>query len=465
MDSRFETFLKDMHGRAVTVIGLGISNAPLIELLVQSGARVEARDRRTAEQLGELVPQLEGRGVKIISGEDYLQNLSGEIIFRTPGLNRFCRELIEAEERGITITSEMEVFLDVCPCKIIGITGSDGKTTTSTLIAKMLEESGFRIHLGGNIGRPLLADTGDMKPDDIAVLELSSFQLMGMKRSPDIGIITNISPNHLDIHKDMEEYVEAKMNIFRNNPEGFAVFNAGNEYTARALRLKNDPARTALFGWARPEEPAGRLVYCFNDEIIAESESGRRVVLAMKDIKLPGRRNVENYMCAVAAVEGLASPEAIVKVAREFGGVPHRIELVRELDGVKYYNDSIASSPTRAIAGLRSFESRIIMIAGGYDKKIPFDELGPEAAERVELLLLTGPTAGAIRAAVEGAPGFDPAETVIIDCADVPEAVFRAREAAGPGDVVMLCPACASFDAYKNFEERGEHFKGIVLGL
>lgn len=461
--SAFSRFRDDMKGKRVCVLGIGISNTPLIKLLVSCGAYVTACDKKSKEQLGELAAELESMGAVLKLGEDYLNDIDGDFVFRTPGINLFRPELVAARERGVNITSEMEAFMKVCPCRMIGITGSDGKTTTSTLISEILKASGYTVHLGGNIGKPLLNEAGSMREYDIAVLELSSFQLMGMDISPDIGVITNISPNHLDIHRDMEEYFDAKMNIFRHQNRGLAVLNAGDCYTERALA--ECEGKVALFGWKRPEIPAKRLVYFENGQIVCEDMAGKRAILDVRDVRIPGRHNVENFMCAIAAILDMASPMAIRKVAREFSGVEHRIEFIREFNGANYYNDSIASSPTRTIAGLHSFNERLLLIAGGYDKNIPFDGLGVEIADHVKRLYLTGDTAAKIREAVEKAPNFDPGMTAIIDCEGMADAVKRAAEDACQGDVVILSPACASFDAYKNFEQRGEHFKELVHGL
>ena len=391
-------------------------------------------------------------------GDGYLQNLSQDVIFRTPGLRPDVPELEAARARGSVITSEMEVFFQVCPCPIIAVTGSDGKTTTTTIIAELLRAAGHTVHVGGNIGHPLLAEAGSIRPTDWAVLELSSFQLMTMTRSPHIAVLTNLAPNHLDVHKSMEEYVWAKENIFRHQQPGdTAIFNLDNAIT-RELSA-HAPGRALYF--SRREEPENG-VFLRGDAVISRRDGRERQIMTTEDIRLPGVHNVENYMAAIAAVDGLVPDDVIRTFARAFNGVEHRIELVRTWRGVRFYNDSIASSPSRTIAGLRSFKEKVILIAGGYDKHIPFDVLGPEVVEHVKLLILCGATADKIRAAVEQAPGYRPGHPEILDVTPFQRAVETARDRAVPGDVVTLSPACAAFDQFKNFMERGKTFKAIV---
>lgn len=450
-------YMTSLKHKRVAVIGIGVSNTPLIRMLLRAGIDVTACDKSSRENLGVIADELESLGAKLQLGEEYLNHLNHDVIFRTPGLRPDVTALEAARARGAEITSEMEVFFKVCPCKIIAITGSDGKTTTTTIISELLKAAGYNVYVGGNIGKPLLPDAAGMEESDIAVLELSSFQLMTMTQSPDIAVVTNVTPNHLDVHKSMSEYIAAKENVFRyQTAENIAVFNYDNEIT-RAF-AETDPGKSVFF--SRQEELESG-VYIKNNAIW----SGSREVLPVADILIPGTHNVENYMAAIAAVESLISDEIIRKVAKAFGGVEHRIELVRTLNDVRYYNDSIASSPTRTIAGLRSFDQKVILIAGGYDKKIPFDELGPEVVEHVKVLVLTGATAPKIRAAVESTPGYNGSNPEIMEFGDFERAVLAAHNAAQPGDVVIMSPACASFDKFKNFMVRGETFKKIIYGL
>ena len=461
MNSTIQEYLDSLQGKRIAVIGIGVSNTPLIKMLLRAGLSVTACDKKEREDFDGLIEELESLGAEVRLGPDYMDGLDQDIIFRTPGLRPDATPLLAARERGSVITSEMEVFFQVCPCEIIAVTGSDGKTTTTTIISELLKKAGYNVYVGGNIGKPLLAETPNMEPDDMVVLELSSFQLMTMDMSPEIAVVTNVAPNHLDVHKSMEEYVAAKENIFvHQSTEDLAVFNWDNEITRGFARK----ASSNVMCFSR-REVLERGVYVKDEAIWCADRDGHRKVLPLSDILLPGSHNVENYMAAIAAVNGLVSDETIRLFARSFGGVEHRIELVRTVDGVRYYNDSIASSPTRTIAGLRSFAEKVILIAGGYDKHIPFDVLGPEIIEHVKELILTGDTAEKIRAAVENAPGYNGSNPPIRMYQDFEQAVLAAHSMAQPGDVVILSPACASFDRFKNFMERGNTFKRIVREL
>lgn len=461
MSSTVQEYLESLRGKRVAVIGIGVSNTPLIQMLLRADIDVTACDKNPREEFGGVIEELESLGAEVHLGADYLDYLEGhEIVFRTPGLRPDVPQLEAARERGSLVTSEMEVFFRVCPCEIIAVTGSDGKTTTTTIIAELLKKSGMNVYVGGNIGKPLLPEVVNMEPDDIAVLELSSFQLMTMDMSPDIAVVTNLAPNHLDVHKSMEEYVAAKENIFlHQESEDSVVLNYDNEITRGFV--SEAKSRVTMFS---RKQALDKGVFLKDGAIWCADEEGARQVLPLGDILLPGEHNVENYMAAIAAVDGLVSDETIRLFARTFGGVEHRIELVRTLDGVRYYNDSIASSPSRTIAGLKSFQEKVILIAGGYDKHIPFDVLGPEVIEHVKALYLTGDTAKKLRAAVEQTQGYS-GNPPITDCADLREAVLAAKAAAQPGDVIILSPACASFDRYKNFMERGDAFKTMVREL
>lgn len=460
---RFEEYLSSLQNKTVAVIGIGVSNRPLIELLLSRGVAVTACDKKGRGTLGALAEELEGRGCRLRLGSDYLNDLTEDIIFRTPGMRPDLPELIAAVERGSVLTSEMEVFFEVCPCPIIAVTGSDGKTTTTTIIAELLRAAGKTVHLGGNIGHPLLAETGNIQAEDLAVLELSSFQLMTMTRSPHIAVVTNLAPNHLDVHKDYAEYISAKENIFTHQTaEDIAVFNADNEVTRSFMGREKGSLR--MFSRREAVERGTYLAESGEGSAIwIANETGRREVLPLSGIKLPGVHNVENYMAAIAAVDGLVPDQVIRDFAKDFGGVEHRIELVRELDGVRYYNDSIASSPSRTIAGLNSFPEKVILIAGGKDKGISYDSLGPVVNDHVKLLILCGATAGVIRASVEQAENYGGLE--IADVEDYHQAVSLARSRAEKGDVVILSPASTSFDRFANFMERGRVFKEIVNGL
>lgn len=463
MNDKLNSFYKSLHNKKVSFIGLGRSHRELLPMFASKGAIVTLRDKRTREQIGEEADKLEAFGIKLILGENYLENLCEEdIILRTPGMNYFTPALQQARKSGAFVTSEMELFFDLCPCKIYAVTGSDGKTTTTTVISEFLKAQGFSVFLGGNIGFPLLPRIEQIGPDDRAVVELSSFQLISMRKSPDVAVITNVAPNHLDVHKDMQEYINAKRNIYLHQGGiSRTVINADNEITASFL----PEIRGEAMQFSRRITPALGCYLAEDGTLTMNDRHSVTPVLHMDEIRIPGIHNVENYLAAISAVWGEVSKENIVSVAKNFGGVEHRIEFVRELDGVTWYNDSIASSPTRTIAGLNSFKQKLILIAGGYDKKIPFEPLAPKIIEKVKVLILMGVTAPKIEAAVTACEGYDPDQLTILHVSSMQEAVQKAREVAEKGDIVSLSPACASFDLYPDFEARGRHFKELVNAL
>ena len=454
-------FFETLNGKKIAMCGIGISNTPLILSFLEKGARVIACDRRTREQIGENADMLERAGAELKLGENYLENLEVDVIFRTPGMSFNLPELENARKKGIAVTSEMEVFFDLCPATIFAVTGSDGKTTTTTLIAKMLEADGKRVHVGGNIGKPLLPEIEDIKPDDFVVVELSSFQLISMRKSPDIAVVTNVAPNHLDVHKDMDEYVEAKKNVLlHQNAFSRTILNRDNDITEGFRKY----VRGQSLGFSM-ERRLKNGAWLDDKGYLNMSYRGIDVpVINRDDIAIIGDHNVANYLAAISAVWGYVGVDSIVKVAREFGGVEHRNELVREVNGVKYYNDSIASSPTRTIAGLKSFSQKVILIAGGYDKHIPFEPLMPHLVERVKTLYLCGATADKIENCLKNYSGFE-GSPEIVRVKDIEEAVKQAQKSSVSGDIVTLSPACASFDSYKNFADRGNHFKEVVNKL
>lgn len=459
MKQNLDGYLNKLKNKTVAVLGIGVSNTPLIYLLLGAGISVVACDKKNRDMIGPIADELEQNGVELRLGADYLEDLECDVIFRTPGMRPDLPQLKRAEASGARLTSEMEVFFEICPCQIIGVTGSDGKTTTTTIISEILKAAGLTVHLGGNIGEPLLSRASKMRPEDVAVVELSSFQLMTMSISPNISVVTNITPNHLDTHKSMEEYIDAKRNIYLHQKDGDRlVVNACNEITAGFH--PNEGVELIQFSL---KEPVEKGIYFDNGTIYIKNEAGPQAIINREQIKLPGIHNVDNYMAAFAATIDMVPPDFWIKVAREFAGVEHRIELVRELDGVRYYNDSIASSPTRTIAGLRSFDRKVILIAGGYDKKIPFDTLGREINKRASCLILCGDTARKIWISVEGDKNYSGLK--IYECNNMTQCVAVARRESKPGDIVILSPACASFDRYPNFVERGRAFKTAVMNL
>lgn len=458
MKKNFNDFKKFIRNKKVAVVGIGISNKPLISFLHSMDAQVSAFDKKNEEALGDTVQELRQKGVRLVLGEDYLEHLKGfDVIFRTPSMRPDNKALTEAKKSGAYITSEMEEFIRYCPAKIYGVTGSDGKTTTTTLIYNMLKEEGYRAWIGGNIGAPLFAKIEEIKNEDRVVLELSSFQLMSMKPQIEVAVITNITPNHLDIHKDMNEYIEAKKNIFRYQDVcSELVLNRDNEITNSMV--SEAPGRVLQFSTKeRINQGAfyeNGILYAFN-----------KPVCEKKEIKLKGMHNVENLLAAFCAVNSDVSMESMKKVACSFTGVEHRCEFVRELHGVKYYNDSIASSPTRTLAGLKAFEKPVILIAGGYDKKIPFYPLAEQGYSKVKALILVGNTKEKIKEAFEKVMNEKNISIPIYEENIFEDTVKKAYEIAVSGDIVTLSPSCASFDMFSNFEERGNRFKELVMNL
>ncbi|MBE7065596.1 MAG: UDP-N-acetylmuramoyl-L-alanine--D-glutamate ligase [Ruminococcaceae bacterium] len=466
----FDKFKNYIQDKTVAVLGLGISNMPLIEFLNKIGVSeiivFELKDdAETVAKVDKMID--EGLIDAYHIGKDYLSHLPGssDVVFKTPIVRFDTPELLKAEELGAVVTSEIELLMQLCPCTVVGITGSDGKTTTTTVISKILSESGKRkVWVGGNIGTPLLRFLPEMKSEDIVVLELSSFQLMNIKVSPEISVITNISPNHLDVHKSYEEYIDAKARIFNFQNDGVnVVLNKDNSVTAGfADGLKGD---IKMFSYVEKVEKGA----WFEKGMIYYSDGKETVEVMSRDtIRLLGRHNVENFLAAICAVFELVSVEDIKNVATEFAGVAHRMQFIRELDGVKYYNSSIDSSPNRTINALSVFNKKnIVLIAGGKDKNIPYDEIGAPIADKVKVLILTGPTAKKIEQAVyaEFEKRGISADLKIIHCINYEEAVKSAYDNATDGDNVVLSPASTSFDMFRNFEERGNCFADFVKKL
>ncbi|MBQ9412442.1 MAG: UDP-N-acetylmuramoyl-L-alanine--D-glutamate ligase [Oscillospiraceae bacterium] len=454
-----QEYINSLRGKTVAVAGVGVSNLPLLRLLAAAGIDVTACDQHEKEHFGADYAALSAQGVKWSLGSGYLDDLHYDVVFRTPGLHP--NKLKAGLGVHTVVTSEMEAFFQVCPCDIVAVTGSDGKTTTTTVISEILKAAGRRVWVGGNIGTPLLDKAPGMDSGDICVLELSSFQLMTMSQAPRIAVVTNLAPNHLDIHTDMGEYVAAKRNIFACSPPPEAVvLNADNAITRSFL--PDIAAGARLFS---RREAVENGAYLKDGSLVLAKDGAITPVLPAPEILIPGDHNVENYLAAFAALRDLASPKTMAQVARSFPGVEHRIQLVRTLRGVRYYNDSIASSPSRTTAGLRSFKEKVILIAGGHDKRIPFDGLAAEILEHVKALYLVGETAEKLRDAVLSCPGYDPDALPVTVCEDFRETVLAASKAAREGDVVILSPACSSFDRFRNFAERGDTFREIVEEL
>ena len=463
MNSKAQQYYRELPGKKIFFLGAGISHRRLIKKFVQLGARVTLCDLKTRDQFPESCAELEQLGVDLRLGESYLDHLcDADLIFRSPGIEYTKPQIQAAVARGIEVTSEIETFFRLCPCPIVGVTGSDGKTTTTTLIAELLKAADFRVHLGGNIGVPLLPLVDDMTPNDFAVVELSSFQLISMRQSPDVAVVTNLAPNHLDHHASMQEYVDAKRNILLyQRPSGVAVLNAENDITRGFADDVHGELRR--FGVRRPVDHGAFVDE--NHDLVLTRGGERTAVMSLDGIKLPGAHNRENIAAAAAAVMSLVPEPIMRRVIAEFPGVEHRIELVSEKGGVRWYNDSIGTSPTRTIAGLRAFDQKVILLAGGYNKKISYAPLAPEIVKNVKYLLLCGDTARGIHDEVERCPGYDPSALPVEFTSGLAESVRRAHEIAESGDVVLMSPASASFDVYPNFEARGRHFKELVRAL
>lgn len=462
INTKLKDFEENLKNKKIAIIGLGVSNIPLIDYLHDFQAKITVFDKRNEEKIDKgVLEKIENYKISKNFGENYLSNLKDfDIIFKSPSCRPDLPEIEAEVKRGAILTSEIEKVLELAPCKIIAVTGSDGKTTTTSLIYEIVKQK-YKAYLGGNIGIPLFTKIKEMQPENVVVLELSSFQLMTMKKSPDIAVVTNVTPNHLDIHKSYEEYIEAKKNIFLNqNEDNTLVLNYDNEITKNFAKT----AKSKVIFFSSKEKIENGVIY--DDGIIKVSEDGlRRHLLKLKDTHLRGTHNAENICAAVAATKGLVQIEDQINAIKGFEGVPHRIEFVREINGSKWYNDSIASSPTRTIAGLNSFDEEIVLIAGGYDKHLDYEPIAKPILDKVKTLILLGQTSGKILNAVKEKQGELGIRIDIFKVDTLEEAVEKAKMEAKPNQVVLFSPASASFDMFKNFEERGNKFKELVKNL
>lgn len=458
MKKQFSEFKDFIKGKRVAVVGIGVSNIPLIRFLVKLGAGVTAFDKKNREELGDLAKEFDKLSVVLELGEGYLDRLTGfDVVFKTPSMRIDCDALVKVKNEGAYITSEMEEFVRYCKGKVYGITGSDGKTTTTTIISKLLKEAGYKTWVGGNIGTPLFSDIEEISEEDKVVLELSSFQLMTMDAPIDVAVVTNLAPNHLDMHLDMQEYIDAKKNIFLyQDKSGVLILNRENEITHGFI-----PEAKGIVKEFSSKREIENGAYLKDNVLYLEN----KVVCEKENIAIKGIHNIENYLAAFLATKDDVSIDVMKNVAENFAGVEHRCELVREVDGVKYYNDSIASSPTRTLAGLFAFEKKVILIAGGYDKHIPFDPLAEEGYPFIKNLILLGATKDLIKDAFVKLKEEKGIEVSISIVDTLEDAVLKAKELAVEGDIVTLSPACASFDMFTNFAERGNKFKEIVNKL
>lgn len=460
INKKLNEFNDYIRFRKVAIVGLGVSNLPLMEYLYEKKANVTVFDERDIDSISkDIMDKITTYGFGFHFGEDALKHLKGfNVIFRSPSCLPTRKELVDEANNGAIVTTEVELLMKMCPCKIVGVTGSDGKTTTTSLINAILKKAGYNTFLGGNIGTPLFTKLLDMKPEDILVLELSSFQLMGMEISPDIAVITNITPNHLNIHKDYEEYIEAKKNIFKYQDEkGVLVLNYDNEITRNCEKEANGKV---IFFSSKNKLDNGYIV---DEDVIKECEDKiRKHILNVEDVILRGNHNYQNIATAIAATSSLVDMDIAVDAIKEFKPVEHRIEFIRELDGVKWYNDSASSSPSRTLSGINAFKEDIILIAGGYDKNLDYTPLAKPIIEKVKSLILIGQTSGKIFDAVKLELEKENKEIDIHMCESLEETIKLAKKVAKPGQVVLFSPASASFDMFKNFADRGNQFKELV---
>lgn len=454
---QFNTYVKN---RRIAIIGLGVSNIPLLDYFHDKKSKVTVFDGREIEKIPkEAMDKITEYSMEFSFGKKYLSKLTDfDIIIRSPSCLPTTPELEAEEKKGALVTTEIELLMKMCPCKMIGITGSDGKTTTTTLISEILKKAGYICHTGGNIGTPLFTRLNEIKPEDVVVLELSSFQLMGMEVSPDIAVVTNVTPNHLDMHKDLEEYIEAKKNIYRyQNKDGIVVLNYDNEITrdySIYAKGKN------IFFSSKEKLDNGYIV---DGDIIKECDDKlRKHILNTKQIYLKGTHNFENICAAIAATRTLVDVDVAVQAITEFKGVPHRIEFVKEINGVKWYNDSASTTPSRTISGLNAFHQKVVLIAGGSDKNLDYIPIAKPILDKVKVLVLMGKTSEKIFNAVKEEAERQSRNIDIYQADSLTQAIILAKRYSRENDVVLFSPASASFDMFKNMYDRGDQFRAIV---
>ncbi len=464
-NTKLDEFNKMISNKRVAIIGLGVSNLPLIDYFKKLGSSITVFDNREEEKIeSNILDDLKDKNIRGYFGKDALKNLIGfDYIFRSPSCMPSTPEIEKEVEKGAILTSEIEKVLELSPSHIVGITGSDGKTTTTTLVYELLKSAGYKCFLGGNIGTPLFTQIKDMRPEDYVVLELSSFQLVDMKISPQISIVTNITPNHLNVHKDYQEYIDSKKNIYlHQNEDGILVINKDNEITKEFY--KDAPGKVRFF--SHKEILDNGVIFDEKDKTIKICDDGvRKHLIKQKDMLLKGEHNCENACSAISATLGLVKEDTMIDTIKNFAGVEHRLEFIREINGVKWYNDSIGTSPTRTIAGLNSFDEKIVLIAGGYDKHLDYTPIGKPIVDNVSKLILMGDTAEKIDTAVRNELERQSKTMPIYKCSTLEEVIKKAKEIAEEGEIVLFSPASASFDMFKNFAERGDKFKQIVNSL
>ena len=462
-NKKLNEFKEEIKNKKIAVLGLGVSNIPAIKYLNKLGAYIYAHDAK--DVLSENCDEIKDlENIEFLLGDKCFSGLNDvDYILRSPGVKPFLPEIEEAVENGVKLTSEMELFVDLCPCKIIGITGSAGKTTVTTLVTELLKNGGHNVWQGGNIGTPLFDKVEQIQKDDIVVLELSSFQLMTMKKSPNVSLITNIYEDHLDYHRDFEEYVIAKTNIFMNQERrDICVFNLESEYTEKFLVMKEEKSVLSenLFFSTVDENIKG--AYLKDKDIYINIDGKKEKVISVDEIKLKGNKNYANVCSAICLVYNLVSIEDIRKTLINFKGVEHRLEYVDTKNGVEYYNDSISTTPGKALAALTSFDKKIILIAGGYDKNLDYSGLGKYIIDSSKYVILLGNTADKIKESIINYESYNSEEITIEKVNSLEEAVKLASSVAKQGDIVVMSPASASFDMFKSYKERGNIFKELV---
>ena len=463
----------DVKGKNVAILGLGVSNLPLVRMLINEGecASITVYDKKSIEEMYENASELLALGVRFVCG---FENVCGDIIFRSPGFRPDRSELADAIENGAILTSEIEKLLQYTPAMTFGITGSDGKTTTTTLTGKFLSETA-KTYVGGNIGTPLMDKCAEMTDGDRVVLELSSFQLMNMPYAPINSAITNISPNHMDWHIDEEEYANAKYNIVGENTKRLVVNAECKQNFDFGMKILDKSDKEVFFFSSKRnsynsvigEKNAHAKLFFVDDGFICVSDGeGIEQILALDSIKLPGMHNVENYMTAIALTFGYVDKETYKRVAENFFGVEHRLQLVRTLNGVQYYNSSIDSSPTRTAAALSALAGRdIVVICGGYDKNLDYAPLAEALIKHVRAVVLTGATGRKIKKALYENADFASSGLTVVSEPEFENAVTAASALGKKGGCVLLSPASASFDRFNNFAERGLYFCKLVSKL
>ena len=462
--------MENWSGKKVIVIGAARQGTALSRYLASKGAQVILTDMHSLDELPANLPDLEKLGIQLRLGGHPLELLEGaDLICVSGGVPLTIPFIQAALQRGIPLSNDSQIFLEACPAQVIGITGSSGKTTTTALVGLMaqkyfeMKQNGHRAWVGGNIGNPLIEQVDQIDEDDLVVLELSSFQLELMTRSPQIAAILNITPNHLDRHGSMQAYIAAKSRILRfQHPGDVAILNRDDPRSwSLAENLKSD---LISFGFQKPDSKQNGT-YIYKDAIWLQLGRESLKMLPLEWIQLPGRHNIANVLaaCAIATAASLALP-AIQTAIEEFTGIPHRLEFIRNINGADWYNDSIATAPERTMAAIEAFEGPLVLLLGGRDKNLPWDDLSQLIHQRVRAVVLFGEAAGLIERAL-GAVKKGETLQVISRCNTLEEAVQAAAKLAQPGDTVLLSPGCTSFDAFKDFEERGEYFRKLVNAI